>query len=233
MDKPTLESFIEQADNGDIKGALKKLGEWMNSQDDESVERFFKTQEEIAMKLADVCTALEKIISRPDPIFPETKFPENQKVSMEKPEWYKEPIEPKENDLTWVAGLTNSIRYDGDQTRKLLSQILDSLNERRDSEPMEGKTEPKTVNTAALRTRRTVQWKIATFPQVTGTVGLLSKGDGLTFYLPSAVIQNSESVRLNGGAPLSHGVDYSINGNAVTFIQDQTNSTIEIKYQVK
>ena len=233
-----LEEILKQNDKGEVKEALAGLMTSIEKQEKEKLDAFHEvlaniviSQKALTEAMGGMKMVLQQILERPHPEFPEPKeFPEVQTVHMEKPDWY---VEPKEADTRWIPNLSNSIRYDGEKTREVLKAILDKLNEEKEEEVEEIKEAPKTVNTGALRTRKTVQWRIATYPQVTGTVGMTAKGDGLTYYLPSAVIKNSEMVRLNGAAPLSYGEDYSISGNAVIFVQDQTESKIEVKYQTK
>lgn len=236
----TLEEVLKQSETGDVQGALKTLGEFLKFQDKDKFESLLKSFNDIgeanravAIKLDVIAGTLEKILTRPDQEQKDIIFPSVQEVSMQKPDWYEE-YDWDEMYENWTkmlvsafapffSDLKNTIIAQGNKTRDLPIK----KEEPKESEPV------KTVNSAAVRSRRTTQWKIATYPQVTGTVAIISSGDGKTYYLPSAVIQNSETIRLNGDVPLSHGVDYTISGNKVTYFLDQTTSQQEIRYQTK
>lgn len=59
-------------------------------------------------------------------------------------------------------------------------------------------------------------------------------GSNTDFYLPSVPIKNSETVRLNMGAPLSSGIDYTLTSNKITFtIAPPLESQIEVRYQTR
>lgn len=231
----TLEEIIKNNDGADVKNSVKNIAEYFKASENGQLDALVKVQENIVSCLNDLCNkmneqtqVLEKILNRPDPSFDFPEPPEYQKVTMDAPEWYVPPV-PESQD--WVMNLVNSLRAEGDKTRKLLQAILEKENIEIMSEPV--KEELKTVNTAAVRSRRTTQWKVATYPQVTGTSAIVSAGDNHTYYLPSAVIPNSETVRLNNGIPSSHGADYTLSGNKLVFVQDQTGSTMEVRFQVK
>ena len=230
MDKKTLADFIEQSESGDIKGALATLVEGIKKQDEANDELYNKTQTTIAERLTELCSLVEKLIARPDP--EQKEFPEVQKVSMDCPEWYIPPSEDKEQDMSWVAGITNSFRFDGEQTRKILQQILDNLNEEdAEEEPTEAKPESKTVNSAAVRSRRTTQWK--RFDNYSLNNLLNPSGDNQTYFMPDSLIPNSETVRLNGGTPLLNS-DYTVTGNKLFFtVPNIVTAQIEIRGQIK
>jgi hypothetical protein len=225
-----LEDYIEKSNSGDVKGAMEALVKALQEKDEESLQSFIKTQESIDSKLTDLCSLMEKLVSKPDP--EQREFPEYQKVTMDCPEWYVPPIADEKQDMSWVAGITNSIRFDGEQTRKVLQQILDNLNEEDAEEELtETKPEPKTVNSAAVRSRRTTQWK--RFDNYSLNNLLNPSGDNQTYFMPDSLIPNSETVRLNGGTPLLNS-DYTVTGNKLFFtVPNIVGAQIEIRGQIK
>lgn len=227
---PTLEEIARQSESGDTRGAFRILMDRIRLEEDTKNDDQHAAILDALKKIADghekIQKTLEAILNRPHP--KQQEFPDLQKVSMDVPEWYIPPSEP---NLTWVAGLTNSIRYDGEQTRNILNDILDKLSEERvEEEREEVKPEPKTVNSAAVRSRRTTQWK--RFDNYNLNNILNPNNDGQTFFLPDSLILNSERVSLNGGAPLLNS-DYTLTGNKLFFNQNQTGSQIDVRGQVK
>lgn len=243
----TLADVHDELENGNTKNALALFIEYLKNEDKAGANNLLEEFKKISDGLGKLLEAQEndnngdnetrKILTALlNKEQKEIEFPKVQEVSMPKPDWYKEydwdsmyekcTLSLVKAFQPFFVEMTKTIVSEGEKTRQ-------ALNDYTIEEDGETKTEPKTVNTAALRNRRTTQWKIATYPQVIGTSGLISGGDGKTFYLPSAIIPNSETIRINQAIPLSHGIDYTITGNKIVYALDQTGQQQEVRYQVK
>lgn len=79
-----------------------------------------------------------------------------------------------------------------------------------------------------------IKWVIATSPNLAGTESITGVIDGVNkdFYVSGSPIKNSEQIRLNQGAPMSYGEDYTNTANKYTFVTaPPTGSKLEIKWQ--
>ena len=234
---PDLKDIIKNTDSKDLRGQLESITKNIKEQEDDKLNAFLDTlqgivesNKETSKALTRATDILEKILNRPNPEFPEQKevqFPKVQEVSMKRPNWYKEP-EKLEIDFKLLAkelaphfsSLEEKIGNEHDMTRDAIynteTQIPESVEKKKGVQPM---------NIGSIR--RHSRWQMAS----TSKGNITSAGDGLTFYLPFAPIPLSETVRLNGGLPLSNGEDYTMTGNKIVFVQDQTGSKIEVRAQ--
>lgn len=220
----TLEEILKASEKPSVSETLKALATSLKQEDEDRVAGFAPLVDKLMALVTQVNEKVDALCAKPDVVFPEPKeFP--SEIAITKPDWYKEP---EESDMSWVPNLTNSVRYDGDKTRKVLMEILDKLNE----EPpiLEEKSEPKTVNSAAVRSRRTTQWK--RFDNYDQKNLINPSGDGVTWFMPDSLIPNSETVKLDGAVSMLNN-DYTLIGNKILFVNNQTGSQIEIRGQVK
>lgn len=241
--KKTLEEIIKESEKGDIGNAVKVLGEYLKSVDEQKQNEFHSIFEDINESLKELISIhkeghkqshalLEKILNKEEESI---EFPKIQEVSMAKPDWYEE-YDWDAMYQSWTKMLVKAFRPFFEDIKNIIAKENSATRaslESRDQIEEKEEQEIKTVSTGSVRSRRTTQWSIATFPQISGTAGLISAGDNLTYYLPDSCIPNSETIRLNGGNPLSHGIDYTITGNQIVFVQNQSNSQIEVRWQKK
>lgn len=177
---------------------------------------------------------LEKILDKPDKEFPEIpKFPDTMQVEMSKPEWYENPPIPEAPDVeSIVSKFSKPLVLELRKINSRLGKVVTAKEQVVEVKSTEETVASKPVNTGSLRTRRTVIWVKCSLAD--GKI--IRSSDNLTdFYLPSEPINNSETVRLNGGSPASSGEDYTLIGNLLRFVQDQPLGTtvLEVKYQRK
>lgn len=250
--KKTLEDILNESEPQDAKGMFLKLGKYIMDQDKKELEmtpsgkklsELEDKMEELASSFSQamktITATLEKIANRPDPKFPEQQpFPE--KMSMDKPAWYADQDHETSAIMAMklIAPLIDALGKRMDANHQDIKSVsMDILNkepELHEPEPekpakKDGKNFP--MNSGIGSVRRRARWEIATYPAINGKASLTAKGDGMTFYLPSMPIINSENVRLNGGNPLSNGVDYNLNSNALVFTEQYTDPLIEVRYQ--
>lgn len=243
-EKKTLEQLIEESSSGDFKEQLGSLIKNMKDNEGSKLNAFLDvlkgvidSQKELTTAINNMASALEDIKNRPDPKFPEfpkqKDFPSEMKIT--KPSWWKDPqsIDFEGIMKKHANTIKSHISQESEATNGILMAILGKEPEQLEVIASQKKDSPRTVNSAAVRSRRTTQWRIATFPQVAGTLAMISAGDGFNYYLPDSCISNSETGRLNGGLPLSHGVDYTISGNKITFQENQNGSLQEWRWQNK
>lgn len=242
----TIEELINESDSGSLKEQLSGVIKTIEKQEGDKLNGFLETLKGIvdsnkatAEAMKNIASDIKRIADRPDPEFPEPKdFPELQKVHMDRPDWQKD-AEPINHDAIGnavakllVPLLEELIERTGNEHSATRAVLVDLLNKEPEiPEAPKGKKEKVTVGGGVGSIRRRARWEIATFPQLPGTMAITTKGDGTTFYLPFAPIKNSETIRLNGGLPMSNGIDYNLNGNRLTFIQNQTGSQIEMRAQ--
>ena len=240
MSKMTLEEILKQSEKGDIKGSLASLIETIRGSEEDKLNKFNDTlsgivesNSKLAESMDGLKSLLEKIANRPDPIFPEPIDHSevlNQIASRPDPKFPEQLPYPETKDLSpLIEELIERIGNEHSATRIVLNDLLNKdtnvvLTEGKDGKKM-------TLGGGVGSIRRRARWEIATFPRLNGTLEIKSAGDGVTFYLPFAPIKNSETIRLNGGLPMSTGVDYTITGNQLLFVQNQTGSQIEMRAQ--
>lgn len=243
--KTTLEDLIKNSDKGNVQENLKSLIQALKQQEDDKLNSFqdvlsgiVSSQKGLSESIGKMADTLEKILNRPDPelpAYPEPKdFPEIQKVSMEKPDWYK--------DYDWDAMYAN-------WTKMLIAAfrpILDALEEKVGNELMatrdilndilnkdasvviKAPKEKAAMNLGSIR--RKSRWEVIS--TIKGGITGAFDGSNTLFYLPAAPIPNSEQVRLNQGMPLANGEDYTLSGNKISFVlPPNAGSTCEIRYQ--
>lgn len=230
----TLQDILQESDTVGIKDSLAQVVKFLESKDTEQLDTLVALlQKSVAMNdewaamnkallssAAETNRLLQSILGRPDPAFP--AYPEPK-------EFPALPAYPEPKDVSPL--LEELIERTGNEARATREVLNDILNSRADGEtPQEEKKDGKfPLNIGSIR--RHSRWQIATIPNLPGTAAITAKGDGLTFYLPFQPIKFSETIRLNGGLPLSQGVDYTLTGNQLVFTQNQTGSQIEMRAQ--
>ena len=225
-----LSEFVD----GDVNEAIRTIAEHLKTAESDKLDAFTSTLKDISEEtkasnqrvidaLEKNTAIMQKILERPDPKFPEIPpYPEQK-------EFPKFPEFPEQEKLSpLLEELIERIAVEHNTTRGVLMDILNKEPEPSMAEEIkkEGKFP---LNIGSIRRR--ARWEISTYPNIAGTGSIVSKGDGFTFYLPFSPIKNSETVRLNGGLPMSQGVDYTLTGNALVFVQNQTGSQIEVRSQ--
>lgn len=235
--KQTLADIIKQSEAGDVREAFKALAK--NLEEDDRETRSFVTMfKAIADGQTKTNDLLSKLLEKENTEFPKTQTVTGEVSVANMPDmgsmyeaWTKMLVVAF---APFFIRLEKMIASEGSENRAILTELLNAENT--EQEELRTENQVKTVSTGAVRSRRNTQWKIATLPQVNGTQTLTGAIDGnnATFYLPSQPIANSETIRLNQGIPLSHGVDYTISGNQIIFVIAPTvGSQMEIRYQVK
>lgn len=209
---------------------IKSLAGFLEEQNQEKRDRFEKFLSHIAESHdkflqvnGEMKIILEGILNR-EQVVPELKIPETQKVAMEQPTWWN--IAPQD-----FTPLLEAIHLGFDSLRESLQNEHGATRDAiYDTAPVEIPEEIRQVKREPMNLgsiRRHSRWQRARLSDGTIT----SAGDGFSYYLPSAPILNSETVRLNGGLPLSAGEDYTMTGNVIKFTQMQTNPVLEVRYQ--
>lgn len=167
-----------------------------------------KSHRDVMAAVEQLMAMVKKVAVRPFPKFP-TRMVASNMVD----------IEPLYQMLTAIVKSQNA--------------ILEKLNMPKIEKPQEVKKElPAVTNVKIFRHKS--KWVIATSPNRAGTESITGTIDGSNtdFYLPWVPIKNSEQVRLNQGAPLSYGVDYTLSSNKVTFtVAPPSGSAMEVKAQ--
>ena len=227
----TLEEIIRDSDKGDVRNAWLNLTDSIKKAEQDKLDKFkdvlfsiIESQKELKTAIDEMKEVMQKVADRPDPKFPEfPPFPEQKEFPK-----FPEPLPyPEQKDLSpLLEELIERIGNEHSATRGVLTDLLNKEPEYREEEKKEGKFP---LNIGSIR--RHSRWQIATYPNIAGTAAITSAGDGVTYYLPAAAIKNSETVRLNGGLPLSQGIDYTLTGNKIVYGVDQTNSQQEVRYQ--
>jgi hypothetical protein len=252
----TLEDIMNESDKqdakGDVKGTLKSLIEALKNNEDDKISQFkdmlsgvMESNKSLTETMKKVMAVLEKIANRPDPKFPQPIDHSDvlKQIANRADAPLPEPIDHEaigeavaRHISPHIQELTEGMRNEHGATRGILNDILNKDSAVYAPEPAEkasrkSKGDKFTIGGGVGSIRRRARWEIATYPNIVGTAAITSKGDGLNYYLPFAPIKNSETIRLNGGLPLSQGVDYTLTGNNLLFVQNQSGSQIEMRAQ--
>ena len=122
---------------------------------------------------------------------------------------------PQESNSALISEIKN--------TNSLLQELIDK-------EPVIVGEQKQNV---LLRAKEKPRWIIVDNYNLSNLIGSFD-GSNQDFFLPSVPIKNSESIRLNQGSPLSHGEDYTLTGNKLSFTQVYpSESKVEIRYQTR
>lgn len=222
-----LDEILKES-RGSVKDSLAALIQHISEQEDKDLESVASTLTEIAQgqrlllkSEAETQRLLQAILDKeqkevvipPYPEFPKSfavsNFPPHQKIDM---------------PTLSTAGVEAMLAETNLLLQELVAKETPASNDEARPTDDAPKSSPRSPGGAV---RRRNKWVRAS----TAEGNITSAGDGLSFYLPWSPIPNSETVRLNGAAPLSQGEDYTISANKITFVLDQSSSKIEVRAQ--
>lgn len=230
--KKTLSDIIQETNDAGLKESLSALIEAIKA---ENEKQWLALAQEVRDSIKSIQEDVKSILSKPDPKFPEVKFPE--KMMIDRPEWYQEPKATDHAKTAEAVGglllphfikLLERTANEHEKTRQSIEDLGYQYN--KPEQPKPGKpvvkmSKKRQMNLGSVK--RHLRWRKAST-----TDGSLTNpsGDGVTWYLPSTPEPLSETIRLNGGLPILTE-DYTMKANAIIFTLNQSGSKIEVRYQ--
>lgn len=235
---PTLDEIVKEKNLERLKGFLTDLTNELDDKKDSEIKKiadlFYSLHESILdgqkqsrQQGESILKALASILDKELPDYPTSMKISNpvKEISIQKPDWYHPiSLQSIETALTKESIKAYS---ESTKTNKLLTAILNAL-ETKEVEPIDEK-EPGAI---VQRMKSRPRW--VKYLSTDGTITGALDGVNLTYYLPSGLIVNSETIRLNQGVPLSSGIDYTMNanGNRIDFILGPT-GIMEVRGQTR